>query len=255
MTRLGPPQHSLAGSPIHLARSVARSLGPPGASTSFQWGTVSAVHTTAATVDVRLDGASAVTPGLRFASTYNPKVGDIVYVLRGTSGRTDRIVQGTLAAADEWASYTPTWTAGGGSPSVGNGSLSAAYLIVGQTMWWSLSFAFGSTTNGGTGAWTFGLPSGAAVASVLSEQDGIAKIYSPSSSNGGSQTFNLLGFVYFAAGATATSGIFFPQNSSVGGAMAAFNQSGGTPCPSFGGNTAALGNGGNLQLSATLFIA
>lgn len=94
----GPPQHVLGGNPLHVARSVAQVLTPPAIRSPYQWGTVTAISSDGSnTISVELDGATTATTGVRYLATYNPAVGDVVFVSRGTSGRTDRVVAGKLA--------------------------------------------------------------------------------------------------------------------------------------------------------------
>lgn len=57
-----------------------------------------------------------------------------------------------------WASYTPTWASDSGTPSIGNGSITGRYKQLGKTVFFNLNLTYGSSTTGGTGAWTFGLP-------------------------------------------------------------------------------------------------
>lgn len=59
---------------------------------------------------------------------------------------------------DSWDTYTPTWSATGSAPSIGNGSIAGRYLQIGKTVLWRASFYFGSTTNYGTGFYRFGIP-------------------------------------------------------------------------------------------------
>lgn len=68
--------------------------------------------------------------------------------------------RGRSVPVGEWQSYTPTWgVASGTAPSVGDGSLSGSYCIIGKTVHWRLRLAAGSsTTFGSGGAWTFTLP-------------------------------------------------------------------------------------------------
>jgi hypothetical protein len=54
--------------------------------------------------------------------------------------------------------YTPTWTADGGSPSIGNGQLAGYWQRYGNFCHVKFFFQAGSTTNFGTGAWYFSLP-------------------------------------------------------------------------------------------------
>jgi uncharacterized membrane protein len=65
--------------------------------------------------------------------------------------------------ASTWTNWTPTWTsATSGTPSVGNGTLLAAYKRpdTSKTVYFRLRLIAGSTTGYGTGAWSFTLPSG-----------------------------------------------------------------------------------------------
>jgi hypothetical protein len=57
-----------------------------------------------------------------------------------------------------WISYTPTWTTDGTQPTIGNGTLTGAYKQIGKTVFVRVRLVFGSTTNGGTGAFYFNLP-------------------------------------------------------------------------------------------------
>jgi hypothetical protein len=55
-------------------------------------------------------------------------------------------------------SYTPTWTADGGSPSIGNGYFDATWIRFGNLCHVRFFMNIGSTTNKGTGGWYFSLP-------------------------------------------------------------------------------------------------
>lgn len=59
---------------------------------------------------------------------------------------------------DSWTAYTPTWSATGSAPSIGNGAIAGRYLQIGKTIKWYISVYFGSTTNYGTGFYRFGMP-------------------------------------------------------------------------------------------------
>lgn len=68
-----------------------------------------------------------------------------------------------------WINWTPTWTAAtSGTPSAGNGSLTAAYKRpdTSKTIYFRLRLLAGSTTAYGVGAWSFSLPGGLAPTSV-----------------------------------------------------------------------------------------
>jgi hypothetical protein len=55
-------------------------------------------------------------------------------------------------------SYTPTFSAAGGSPAVGDGALIGRFSKRGRRCKGFIRFTIGSTTNAGTGAWSFSLP-------------------------------------------------------------------------------------------------
>lgn len=57
-----------------------------------------------------------------------------------------------------WQSYTPTWTATGTAPAIGNGSLTGKYAVIGNVVQIRLFLSAGSTTTFGTGVWKFTLP-------------------------------------------------------------------------------------------------
>lgn len=63
-------------------------------------------------------------------------------------------------AMGEWTSYTPTWSAGTPSPSVGNGTLAGKYTKIGKTVFFWIRLAIGSTTTLGQPgyAWGFTIP-------------------------------------------------------------------------------------------------
>lgn len=57
-----------------------------------------------------------------------------------------------------WDSWTPTWTSSGSAPSIGNGTLSGAYIVVGKTCFFRIKFVGGSGTTWGSGAYYITLP-------------------------------------------------------------------------------------------------
>ena len=82
---------------------------------------------------------------------------DNVDVLSATNLNTH--VRDQFNALHTWASYTPTWTATGGTPTVGNGTLSGSYIAYGDVCTFQMSLVLGSTTSlGTTTAWAFSLP-------------------------------------------------------------------------------------------------
>ena len=54
-----------------------------------------------------------------------------------------------------WTAYTPTWTSSGTAPALGNGTLTGAYLQIGNTVLWRMTFQAGSTTTFGSGAFFY----------------------------------------------------------------------------------------------------
>jgi hypothetical protein len=72
------------------------------------------------------------------------------------------------AVMDPWTPYTVTWTAGAGTPSVGNGTLSGWYRRLGKTVDHIMILLAGSTTTFGTAGtyWLFSLPPSVPVARV-----------------------------------------------------------------------------------------
>jgi hypothetical protein len=57
-----------------------------------------------------------------------------------------------------WQTFTPTWTSSGTSPSLGNGTLTGAYLLQGKSVIWRVHLTMGSTTTYGSGAWRWDTP-------------------------------------------------------------------------------------------------
>lgn len=60
--------------------------------------------------------------------------------------------------SDPWTAYTPTWTATTTNPTLGNGSIEGAYILVGRLVIWRMKVVFGSTTSVGSGLYQFTLP-------------------------------------------------------------------------------------------------
>ncbi|MDF2919741.1 MAG: hypothetical protein K0S70_3958 [Microbacterium sp.] len=73
----------------------------------------------------------------------------------------DELVRESGAWAGGSVSYTPTWSASGVAPVLGNGSLTGRARLI-RRGWISLrnELVFGSSTTGGSGPWSFGLPPG-----------------------------------------------------------------------------------------------
>ncbi|TQS29123.1 hypothetical protein [Microbispora sp. KK1-11] len=67
-----------------------------------------------------------------------------------------------------WTSYTPTWTGSTSNPSLGNGTITAAYkrADTAKTASIRIRLAAGSTTTYGSGQWSFSLPPGLAPVTI-----------------------------------------------------------------------------------------
>lgn len=68
------------------------------------------------------------------------------------------------AIGDPWTAYTPTWTASGVNPTLGNGTITAASITAGKLTIIRIVLTFGSTTTAGTGVYAWTLPATALVA-------------------------------------------------------------------------------------------
>ena len=67
------------------------------------------------------------------------------------------------ALADGWVAYTPTWTASGTAPALGNGTIVGGSITTGpKTLDFFILLTMGSTTTYGTGTYRFTLPASAA---------------------------------------------------------------------------------------------
>jgi hypothetical protein len=73
----------------------------------------------------------------------------------GTSGSSG--VNGTVPSV-AWTPYTPTWNASIANPALADGDIRGWFTTVGTSCFFRGQLTFGNNTNGGTGAWYFGLP-------------------------------------------------------------------------------------------------
>ena len=55
-----------------------------------------------------------------------------------------------------WTAYTPAWS--GTGTSIGNGVINGRYMLVGKTCTVSVEMAFGTTSNVGTGVYSWSVP-------------------------------------------------------------------------------------------------
>lgn len=68
------------------------------------------------------------------------------------------VVANLKAIGDAWTSYTPSWTASTTNPTIGNGSLTGAYLQAGKLIAFRARVLFGTTTTAGSGNYSLSLP-------------------------------------------------------------------------------------------------
>lgn len=79
-------------------------------------------------------------------------------------------------ALGAWNTYTPTWTAATTNPSIGDGTLTGKYAVVGKVCHFTTLVTFSSTTTYGSGAYTLGLPVTAGAQGGLPQFLGIATV-------------------------------------------------------------------------------
>lgn len=83
---------------------------------------------------------------------------DNVDVLSATNLNTH--LRDNLNAAATWVAYTPTWSATGGTPVLGNGTLDGWHITIGDSVRVRVKLTLGSTSSvGTTTVWQFTLPS------------------------------------------------------------------------------------------------
>ena len=79
-----------------------------------------------------------------------------------TAAQLNAVQDNLRAIGEPWTAYTPTWTTTGTAPSLGNGSLTGAYVKAGRLVVFRAVLTAGSSTTFGTGNWSLSLPSLAA---------------------------------------------------------------------------------------------
>lgn len=113
--------------------------------------------------------------GMTDYGTFGDRVTAIQDVL-GTNpaGSFDTVSERVAATEAAWTSWTPTWTASGSNPALGNGTLVGAYKQIGSLVIARFKLTIGSSTTKGTGNWRLSYPVtpnsaqvGAAVGSIL----------------------------------------------------------------------------------------
>lgn len=101
-----------------------------------------------------------------------------------------------VAYAGAWAAFSPTWSGSTGSPSLGNGTISAAYSVSGKNVNFRINLTWGSTTAAGSGAYGFTLPfapvNDTACGAVLVDSSATLRWSATAWINAGSGVFRLL---------------------------------------------------------------
>lgn len=64
----------------------------------------------------------------------------------------------TIEIGGVWTTYTPTWTAATTNPTIGNGTLTGRYVVIGKVCHAMVYVLAGTTTNAGSGAYSFTYP-------------------------------------------------------------------------------------------------
>lgn len=68
------------------------------------------------------------------------------------------LIRASDVIPDDWTAYTPVWSSSGTAPALGNGTLTGAYMQVGDLVFIKIVLRMGSTTTFGTGVYRFSLP-------------------------------------------------------------------------------------------------
>lgn len=123
-----------------LDSTVAAETGAPPASNGFPASTPATFESTSGGLILKADGGG--TPG----------TGEFRDNVRAA-------VKGDYAEA--WSTYTATWAAATTNPTLGNGTLVGRYIQRGKTITFNIVLTVGSTTNVGSGVYTFSLPAAA----------------------------------------------------------------------------------------------
>jgi hypothetical protein len=117
-----------------------------------------------------------------------------------------------LASTGAWTTYTVTWA--GGSPSIGNGSLTGQYRQLGKTVNVWIQMIAGSTTTFGSTVWTFSLPVAADNTAV---QAGTAYMFDSGTANrSGVAALSTASTVFVISSADTDVGPTVPQNWTTG---------------------------------------
>lgn len=136
-----------------IARRSLQSTRADPRARGADWRTATVATVNAGGTIVTSDGITA-----RVLSSYRtPTVGDLVAIT--TSGAGSWLCWGpTSSGGSTWTPYTPTWTATSTNPVLGNGVLTGAYTLDGDSCHVHINMVMGSTTSYGVGQFRWALP-------------------------------------------------------------------------------------------------
>jgi hypothetical protein len=152
--------------------------------------------------------------------------------------------------AQDRATYTPVVTAAAGTPTVGNGTATGWYQLVGRACVFSIDIAWGSTSNGGGGAMSLSLPVAAVAGAPNAEVAGVITLF-------GGAVYTVVGQIAPSATTLQMFAAVSPTASNVGvvqNANTSFTV--GTGVPQVAGFlTFAAGAGPALRVSGSYWVA
>ncbi|MCP3820057.1 hypothetical protein NLX86_18750 [Streptomyces sp. A3M-1-3] len=181
------------------------------------------------------DGTVTTTDGViaRRLETYqNAAVNDRIVITLSGSGNWLAVGRMLTTGDPAWATYTPSWLGSTTNPSIGNGTLTGRYTLIGKTCHAAVIVIPGSTTAFGSGTYTFGVP-------FMSADDAVAYLGVARLTSGSTY----IGQVNLGAGGTVANATFPASTTDTRGA----NMSQIAP--------ATFANGNILRMSLTYQIA
>ncbi|MGW7350937.1 hypothetical protein [Streptomyces sp. NPDC054784] len=95
-------------------------------------------------------------------SYLNPTVGDQIVIAQNSMRNWIAAGRTASTTVNGWTTYTPTWTASGTNPTLGNATLVGRLQKLGRTVVCHINLTVGSTTSVGSGNYSFALPAQAA---------------------------------------------------------------------------------------------
>ncbi|MER5790091.1 hypothetical protein [Streptomyces sp. NPDC001980] len=110
----------------------------------------------------------------RDAAVTTPVAGMVAWLT--TPGTLSYYTGSAWIALGAWNTYTPTWTATTTNPSIGDGTLTGRYAVVGKVCHFTTLVTFGAATTYGSGNYSFGLPVTAGALGGLPQFQGVAAV-------------------------------------------------------------------------------